>query len=119
MTLTIPRVVRRLLKAPTFTLVAVTTLALGIGANTAIFSVVRGVLLRPLPFPEPDRLVGVWLAAPSIGLPDLTLSPSFYLINREEGRVFEEIGLWTGGAVSVTGVGEPERVRTLQVTDGT
>jgi predicted permease len=114
-----PRIARRLLRAPTFAIVAILTLALGIGANTAIFSVVRGVLLKPLPFSDPDRLVGVWLSAPGLGIGDLNLSPATYLINREEGRVFEDIGLWDGGAVSVTGRGEPERVQVLFVTDGT
>jgi predicted permease len=102
-----------------FTLIAVFTLALGIGANTAIFSVVRGVLLKPLPYDQPESLVGVWLRAPGIGIPDLNLSPSWYLVFREEGRFFQDIGLWGGGAVSVTGSGEPERVQTLSVTDGT
>jgi predicted permease len=102
-----------------FTLIAIFTLALGIGANTAIFSVVRGVLLKPLPFDDADRLVGVWHTAPGIGIPELNMAPSTYLIYREEGRVFEEVGLWNGGAVSVTGSGEPERVQVLIVTDGT
>ena len=113
------RVIRRLWRTPTFTAVAIFTLALGIGANTAIFSVVRGVLLKPLPFLEADRLVGVWLSAPGLGIPNLNLSPATYLIAREEGRVFEEVGLWGGGSVSVTGSGEPERVSILRVTDGT
>ena len=119
MTATPWRVARRLLRAPLFTFIAILTLALGIGANTAIFSVVRGVLLKPLPYDQPDSLVGVWLTAPGIGIPNLNLSPSWYLVFREEGRVFENIGLWDGGAVSVTGTGEPERVQTLTVTDGT
>jgi putative ABC transport system permease protein len=102
-----------------FTLIAVFTLALGIGANTAIFSVVRGVLLKPLPFDDADALVGVWHTAPGIGIPELNMAPSTYLVYREEGRVFEDVGLWNGGAVSVTGSGEPERVQVLFVTDGT
>ena len=102
-----------------FTLIAIFTLALGIGANTAIFSVVRGVLLKPLPFDDAERLVGVWHTAPGIGIPELNMAPSTYLIYREEGRVFEDVGLWNGGAVSVTGSGEPERVQVLFVTDGT
>ena len=102
-----------------FTLIAIFTLALGIGANTAIFSVVRGVLLKPLPFDDADRLVGVWHTAQGIGIPELNMAPSTYLIYREEGRVFEDVGLWNGGAVSVTGSGEPERVQALFVTDGT
>jgi predicted permease len=102
-----------------FTLIAIFTLALGIGANTAIFSVVRGVLLKPLPFDGADRLVGLWHTAPGLGIPLLNMAPSYYFIYREEGRVFEDVGLWNGGAVSVTGTGEPERVQALFVTDGT
>ncbi len=102
-----------------FTIVAILTLAVGIGANTAIYSVVRGVLLKPLPFPDADQLVDVSLTGPGISLPIMSLSPASYFIFREEGRVFEDVGLWDGGAASVTGRGEPERVRTLMVTDGT
>ena len=116
---TTSRVIRRLFRTPAFTAVAIFTLALGIGANVAIFSVVRGVLLKPLPFVDADRLVGVWLSAPGLGIPTLNLSPATYLIAREEGRAFEEIGLWDSGAVSVTGSGDPERVSILRMTDGT
>jgi predicted permease len=115
----VSRLKRRLVRTPTFTLVAILTLGLGIGANAAIFSVVRGVLLKPLPFHEPERLVGVWLTGPGVNLPTMTLSPATYLVCREEGRVFEDIGLWNNGAVSVTGTGEPERVQVLFVSDGT
>jgi putative ABC transport system permease protein len=113
------RVVRRLVRAPLFTSVAVATLALGIGANTAIFSVVRGVLLKPLPFEDPDRLVGVWHTAHGLNISVVNMSPAFYFTYREEGRAFEDIGGWNETSVSVTGVGEPERVQALQVTDGT
>ena len=119
MTRTVSRITRRLLRAPMFTTVAILTLAVGIGANTAIYSVVRGVLLKPLPFFEADRLVGVWLTAPGISIKDMSLSPASYFLFREEGRVFEDVGLWDDGSVSVTGRGEPERVRVLRVTDGT
>jgi predicted permease len=102
-----------------FTVVAVLTLALGIAANTAIFSVVRGVLLKPLPFDQPESLVGVWHTAPGLNIESLNMSPATYLVYREEGRVFEDVGLWDNGAVSITGAGEPERVQTLLVTDGT
>ena len=102
-----------------FTLIAVFTLALGIGANTAIFSVVRGVLLKPLPFDHPDTLVGVWHTAPGLNIPLLNMAPSTYLIYREEGRVFEDVGLWNNNSVTVTGAGDPERVQALMVTDGT
>ena len=113
------RVLRRLLRAPLFSLVAVVTLAVGIGANVAIFSVVNGVLLKPLPFSEPDRLVGVWHTAPGINLPVLNQGPATYLTYREENQTFEDIGLWDGTSLSITGIGEPERVQAMLVTDGT
>ena len=110
---------RRLLRAPGFTFIAVLTLALGIGANTAIFTVVRGVLLKPLPFRDPDRLVSVSHAALGLGIHNLEQSPATYLTYREEGRTFDEFGIWSMPAVTVTGVGEPERVDALETTDGT
>ena len=113
------RSVRRLLRTPLFTAVAVITLAVGIGANAAIFSVVNGVLLKPLPFKDADQLVGVWHTAPGINIPRLNMGPSNYFVYREEGRSFEDIGLWDGTSVSITGSGEPERVLGLHVTDGT
>jgi predicted permease len=113
------RILRRLARAPLFTLVSVLTLALGIGANTAIFSVIQGVLLKPLSFDHPDELVGVWHSAPGLGVPLLNQAPAFYLTYREEGRTFEDSGLWDTYTVSVTGIGEPERVDVLAVTDGT
>jgi putative ABC transport system permease protein len=112
------RIVRRFLRAPSFAAVAVLTLALGIGANTAIFSVVRGVLLKPLPFAEPESLVAVWHTAPGLNVEDMHLSAATYLTYREEGRVFEDIGIRGAQPVSVTGTGEPERVQALLVTDG-
>jgi predicted permease len=102
-----------------FTLVAVLTLAIGIGANAAIFSVVNGVLLKPLPFPDPDRLVGVWHSALGIKIPTLNMGPTNYFVYKDEGRTFEEIGMWDDASVSVTGTGEPERIRVLLVTEGT
>jgi putative ABC transport system permease protein len=110
---------RRLSRAPLFTAVAVLTLALGIGANAAIFSVVNGVLLKPLPFTESDRLVGVWLSAPGLGFDRMNLSPAMYFTFREAGQTFADVGLWDNASVSVTGIGEPERVQALLVTDGT
>ena len=112
------RVLRRLGRVPLFTAVAVLTLGLGIGANTAVFSVVYGVLLKPLPYPGAERLVSVWHTAPGLNIPRLAQSPSTYLTYRDENRVFDDIGLWNDSAVSVTGTGEPERVAALLVTDG-
>jgi predicted permease len=113
------RVARLLRRAPLFTAAAVITLGVGIGANTAIFSVVYGVLLKPLPFSEPDRLVAVWHTAPGMGFPVMNQSPATYLTYRDEKRAFEDIGMWDNTAVSVTGIGDPERVEALLVTDGT
>src|SRR3954454_3331591 len=110
--------VRRLVKAPLFTVVTLVTLAVGIGANAAIFSVIYGVLLKPLPFAEPERLVSIWHTAPGMGIPQLNDSPSTYFIYREHSRVFQDVGLWNTGSASITGRGEPERIRLLYVTDG-
>jgi predicted permease len=102
-----------------FTAITLITLAIGIGANSAIFSVINGVLLRPLPYPEPERLVGVWHTAPGINIKELNSSPATYFTYREEGRAFEDIGLWSRDSVSVTGLAEPEQVEALDVTDAT
>ena len=112
------RIARRLFHAPLFSLVAILTLAVGIGANTAIFSVVNGVLLKPLPFKDADRLVGVWHTAPGINIPVLNQGPTNYFVYRDESRTFEDFALWDGASVSITGTGEPERVQALRVTDG-
>jgi predicted permease len=112
------QLLRRLARMPLFTGIAVLTLAIGIGANTAIFSVIQGVLLKPLPYPRPDELVTLDHAAPGVNLPRAGAAPFLYFTYREEGRVFQDVGLWSTGTVSVTGVGEPEEVRTLFVTDG-
>jgi predicted permease len=112
-------VLRRLMRSPMFTAVTLATLAIGIGANTAIFSVIEGVLLKPLPYPHPEELAGVWHTAKGINIDDLNIAPALYFIYREEGRTFQDIGMWRGSSVSVTGLAEPERVETLEVTDGT
>jgi len=109
-------VLRRLLRTPTFTLVTLLTLAVGIGANSAIFSVINGVLLKPLPFDQPDRIVGVWHKAPGLGFPQLNASPASYYTYKEESRVFERTGLWRGDTVTITGLAEPEHVTCLSVT---
>ena len=114
----VSRITRRLLRTPLFTSVAVLTLAVGIGANSAIFSVVNGVLLKPLPFHQADRLLGVWHTAPGINIPLLNQGPTNYFVYREETQTFEDFALWQGAAVSVTGTGEPERVQALRFTDG-
>jgi len=102
-----------------FTVVAVLTLALGIGATTAVFSVVNGVLLKPLPYPDPEALVAVWhSAAIPGGVRNFNESGSMYLTYLENNRTFQEYGVWNNGASSITGLGDPEQVRTFQVTYG-
>jgi predicted permease len=112
------QVLRRLGRAPFFTAVTLLTLAVGIGANTAIFSVLEGVLLKPLPYPHPEELVAVWLTAPGINLKEVSLSPSTYFVFREQSHTFQDIGVTTGYSLNVTGLGEPEKVTGLVVTDG-
>ncbi len=112
------QVLRSLVRAPLFTAVALLTLAVGIGANTAIFSVVNGILLKPLPYPHPEELVAVWLAAPGLNIKDLNLGPADYFIFREQGRTFQDIGLYMGSTVNITGSGVPEQASGLMVTDG-
>lgn len=105
--------VRRLLKSPGFTVVAVLTLALGIGANTAIFSVVNGVLLRPLPFREPDRLVRIWHTPPAKsfpGIPEFAVSAANYVDWQHENRVFEKMAIYSYRGFTLTGSDKPERV---------
>ena len=112
------QVLRRLGRAPFFTAVTLLTLAIGIGANSAIFSVLEGVLLKPLPYSRPEELVAVWLTAPGLTLEEVNLSPSTYFIFREQSRTFQDIGVTQGYALNVTGLGEPEHVSGLAVTDG-
>jgi putative ABC transport system permease protein len=102
--------VRMLLKKLTFTLVAVITLALGIGANSAIFSVVNTVLLRPLPYKDPDRLVMVWENATHQGFPRNSAAAANYIDWRDQNRVFENMAAIARASFNLTGAGEPEKV---------
>lgn len=106
-------------RAPAFTMASVVTLALGIGGTTAIFSLVYGIVLKPLPFDEPQRLVGVYHRAPGLDLPRVHHGAATYFTYRDRCRAFEDIGAWDSGLVSITGHGDPERVEALFVTDGT
>ncbi len=101
-------------KQPAFAAAAVLTLALGIGATTAIFSVVYGVLVKPLPFDEPERLVSLQQIAPHGA--GANHGPGTYLTYRENHQVFEGIGAWDPAEVSITGGGDPERVQGLLVS---
>ena len=113
------QVLRRLGRAPLFTAITLLTLAIGVGANTVIFSVIEGVLLKPLPYPHPEQLIGVWHTAPGINIKDLNMSPSIYFIDREQNTTLQDIGVYDGDSFDVTGAGEPEHVRGLDVTHGT
>ncbi len=113
------QVMRRLARTPMFTVITLITLAAGVGANTIVFSVLEGVLLKPLPYPHPEELITVAQAAPGINIPELQAAPSMYFIYRDQGQSFQDIGMYGGDSVSVTGLAEPEQVRALLVTDGT
>jgi predicted permease len=113
------QVFRRLAHAPLFTVITLITLAAGVGGNTVVFSVLEGILLKPLPYPKPNELIGVWHTAPGINIADLNMAPSNYFIYREQNQSFQDIGIYNQDAVSITGLAEPERLDALDVTDGT
>jgi putative ABC transport system permease protein len=117
-TIQLKQVLRRLGRAPLFTAVTLITLAAGVGANTVVFSVVESILLKPLGYAHPEQLVGVAHSAPGINIPRLPAAPSNYFIYRDQNHSFQDIGMMTNDSASVTGVAEPEQVRTLRVTDG-
>src|SRR5579862_5422572 len=99
------QVLRRLGRAPVFTAITVLTLAVAIGANTVIFSVVEGVLLKPLPYPHAERLIGVWHSAPGLNFPQLNMAPAIYFIDREQSATLQDIGAYDGDSFAVTGAG--------------
>ncbi|HEU4563113.1 MAG TPA: ABC transporter permease [Gemmatimonadaceae bacterium] len=105
---------RSLVRRPGFTAIVVLTLAIGIGANSAIFSVVNGVLLRPLPYREPERLVLLWTMLPNFGRETVSL-PDFRDW-RDQGRSFTDVAALANSSFSVSGEGEPERVDAAYVT---
>ena len=111
---------RAMRRNPTFTVVVVLTLALGIGANTAVFTVLNSVLLKPLSYPQPEELVALRQIAPGApGLTDgLNLSPSMQLTYAEQNRTFQSMGVWIATRGTVTEVGDPEEVRAIGVSDG-
>ena len=110
---------RGLSRRPAFTFAAVLTLALGIGATTAIFSVVYSVLIKPLAYPNPDELVRIKPAAPGLDTDDLGTDVTMLLTYRDESRTLAEIGLWSERSATLTEGGESERVPVLLVTNGT
>ena len=105
---------RQLLKAPGFTIVAVLTLAVGIGATSAIFSVVNGVMLRPLPYPESDRIVRVMEVLPQYGR--FAVAPANFLDWRNQNQVFERIATYTTGNDTFIGSEGPERIPRVLVS---
>ena len=109
---------RALVRQPMFTVTCVATLALGIGGNTAVFSVVHGVLIQPLAFQDPDRLVAVWNTAPGMGAELLAQSPAIHYTYRGSSETLVDVGMWDPRSVTVTGLEEPEQVDGVGVTEG-
>ena len=107
---------RSLRKQPRFLIIASLTLALGIGAVTAIFSVVNGVLLEPLPYPHANRLVNIWSTAPGLDFDQFPLSPDLFLFYRKNNQVFEDMALFLNKRISITEAGPPEVVDGAQTT---
>jgi len=108
---------RSLTRSPAYSILVISTLALGIGATAAIWSVVQGVLLRPLPFPEPERLLMLWQRAPGVGVAEDWFSPTQYFAIRRDARSFEESALIFGTNVTLTGDdAPPERLGALNVS---
>jgi predicted permease len=108
--------VRTLIKNPGLSIIIVLSLALGIGANTAIFSVTSALLLKPLPYPQPDRLAILWLRSPGLGIPQDWPSPGEYMDIKTRNHVFEETALAQGRMVTLTGIDQPERVSIINGT---
>jgi putative ABC transport system permease protein len=107
---------RMLAKSPGFTIVALLSLALGIGANTAIFSVVHRVLLHPVAYPEPDRLLVVWNTNPSLGIRQSVASVPDFEDWKAQNHVFEQMAALQSGSANITGIQTPERVQVFEAT---
>jgi putative ABC transport system permease protein len=109
---------RQFNRRPGFSLLAILTLGLGIGATTAVFSVVNSVLIQPLPYPDADRVVAVWQRATFQGVTtdSMNLSPPMYFKYAEHSETLQYVGVWSRGTANVTGLGEPEQVQTFVTT---
>jgi putative ABC transport system permease protein len=107
---------RSLLKRPALSIVAIVTLAIGIGANSAIFSTINALLLKPLPFPDPDRIVALWDKVPSRGVERNEVTVANYLDWRAQNKTFEQLGIYRWWSTNLTGSDSPERVQGFLVT---
>src|SRR5450432_471957 len=108
--------VRMLRKNPSLSAIIILSLAIGIGANTALFSVAGTLLLRPLPYPEPSRLAILWLRSPGINIPQDWPSPGQYIDIQNESHSFEETSISHGGSGTLLGPDQPERVEILETS---
>ena len=113
-------VLRMLRRNPALSIAAVLSLALGIGAATTIFSMVNGILIRPLPYPDSDHLIGVFASGVIQGRAlNAELSPGMFAALRRSGpQLFEQFGVWSSGTATVTGIGEPEEISVVTLTQG-
>jgi putative ABC transport system permease protein len=107
---------RSLLKRPALTVIAIVTLAIGIGANSAIFSVVNALLLKPLPFPDPERVIALWDKVPSRGVERNEVTVANYLDWRAQTQTLEQLGIYSWWSTNLTGSDSPERVQGFQVS---
>ncbi len=112
---TLKHILRRLSSFPAFTAITVATLAIGVGANSAIFAVIENVLLKPLPFPDSAQLVDLGHDVPGIGLHGRS-APFLYFTYADQSRSFQSIGVWRENSNILTGLAEPEHVRSLELT---
>ena len=107
---------RTLTRSPAFTVVAVLTLALGIGANSSIFSLINAVLLRPLPFKDPDRLISIWERRDSSNNSNLPISGHEFVAWREQASSIDKLAIIRGDGLTLTGAGDPTSVSVLRVS---
>jgi putative ABC transport system permease protein len=108
--------IRGLFKRPALTIIAIVTLAIGIGANSAIFSTINALLLKPLPFPDPERIVALWDKVPSRGVERNEVAVANYLDWKAQNKSFEQLGIYRWWSTNLTGADSPERVQGFQVT---
>ena len=109
---------RRLRRSPMFTVVTLATLAIGIGANSAIFSVLEGVLLKPLAYPHAEQLIALDYSAPGVKIRNAGDAPFLYFTMREQNRTLQDVGTWTGDSIAITGSGDPQQVDGVDVSEG-